>query len=182
MKQIIEQLDTAPRPFKQAFLVLLDIIALPILFWLCYVIRLLNFDVEAMSGLDFWWIYLDLIAITLFWALGIYRFIVRAFNEAFIVKLALAVCCMMIALYAMKTTTPAFIPMSIPIMFGFMMFAWVWCSRALIRFVVNNALGVSHQQKRIAIYGAGYAGQQIAAALFRSDNHLPVFFIDDSSR
>ena len=180
MKQIIEQLDTAPRPFKQAFLVLLDIIALPILFWLCYVIRLLNFDVEAMSGLDFWWVYLDLIAITLFWGLGIYRFIVRAFNEAFIVKLALAVCCMMIALYAMKTATPAFIPMSIPIMFGFMMFAWVWCSRALIRFVVNNALGVAHQQKRIAIYGAGYAGQQIAAALFRSDNHLPVFFIDDS--
>lgn len=31
----------------------------------------------------------------------------------------------------------------------------------------------------MAIYGAGNAGQQIAAALYNSDEHLPVLFIDD---
>ena len=31
----------------------------------------------------------------------------------------------------------------------------------------------------MAIYGAGLAGQQIAAALNRSDDYLPVCFIDD---
>lgn len=179
VKQLIQQLDSAPRPFKQGFLVLLDILALPFLFWMCYVIRLLNVNVEAMSGLDFWWLYLDLIAISLLWGAGIYRFIVRSFNEAFIVKLAITVCLTMIGLYVMKIMTSAFIPMSIPIMFGFMMFAWVWCSRAFIRFIVNYALNAHLRQKRIAIYGAGYAGQQIAAALFRSENHSPIFFIDD---
>ncbi len=34
-------------------------------------------------------------------------------------------------------------------------------------------------RKRVAIYGAGLAGQQIAAALNRSDDYLPVCFIDD---
>ncbi|MEG2269352.1 MAG: polysaccharide biosynthesis protein, partial [Acinetobacter sp.] len=36
------------------------------------------------------------------------------------------------------------------------------------------------QKKRVAIYGAGNAGQQVAAALYRSNEHLPVLFIDDN--
>jgi FlaA1/EpsC-like NDP-sugar epimerase len=36
-------------------------------------------------------------------------------------------------------------------------------------------------RKRVAIYGAGLAGQQIAAALYRSDDYLPVCFIDDKT-
>jgi len=36
-------------------------------------------------------------------------------------------------------------------------------------------------RKRVAIYGAGLAGQQITAALFRSDDYLPVCFIDDKA-
>jgi FlaA1/EpsC-like NDP-sugar epimerase len=36
-------------------------------------------------------------------------------------------------------------------------------------------------RKRVAIYGAGLAGQQIAAALNRSDDYLPVCFIDDKA-
>lgn len=35
-------------------------------------------------------------------------------------------------------------------------------------------------RKRIAIYGAGNAGQQVAATLNRSNEHLPIFFIDDN--
>ncbi|MCP5775142.1 hypothetical protein NL389_35505, partial [Klebsiella pneumoniae] len=68
---------------------------------------------------------------------------------------------------------------SIPLMFGFLMFAWVWFSRGFIRFIVRSYLQADVQKKRVAIYGAGNAGQQIAAALYNSDEHLPVLFIDD---
>ncbi|VDA12823.1 hypothetical protein BANRA_01330 [Acinetobacter baumannii] len=61
------------------------------------------------------------------------------------------------------------------------MFGWVWCSRAFIRFIVKAVLQTGEERKRIAIYGAGDAGQQIAAVLYRSGNHLPVFFIDDNT-
>ncbi|MDC4448788.1 polysaccharide biosynthesis protein, partial [Acinetobacter baumannii] len=57
----------------------------------------------------------------------------------------------------------------------------VWCSRAFIRFIVKATLQTGEERKRIAIYGAGDAGQQIAAVLYRSGNHLPVFFIDDNT-
>jgi FlaA1/EpsC-like NDP-sugar epimerase len=85
----------------------------------------------------------------------------------------------MITLYILNASTQAYIPMSIPFMFGFMMFAWVWISRACIRFIIKASFYSELGRKRVAIYGAGDAGQQVAAALNRSDDHAPIFFIDD---
>jgi Predicted nucleoside-diphosphate sugar epimerases len=59
------------------------------------------------------------------------------------------------------------------------MFAWVWFSRSAIRFIVRASLQTNMPKRKIVIYGAGYAGQQIAAMLNRSDEHFPLFFIDD---
>ncbi|MGB5886459.1 MAG: nucleoside-diphosphate sugar epimerase/dehydratase [Acinetobacter venetianus] len=179
MKAIIQKFSVAPRLFKQAFLVLLDLMAFPIILWLCYVIRLFDLGAKIIPGIDHGILLVTLIAILSLAITGVYRFIVRTFNEVFIVKLAIAVSLSMIALYTLSTCTQAYIPMSIPFMFGFMMFAWVWISRASIRFIIKASFYSEIGRKRIAIYGAGDAGQQMAAALHRSDDHLPVFFIDD---
>lgn len=179
IKAIIQKFSVAPRLFKQAFLVLLDLMAFPIILWLCYVIRLFDLGAKIIPGIDHGISLVTLIAILSLAITGVYRFIVRTFNEVFIVKLAIAVSLSMIALYTLSTSTQAYIPMSIPFMFGFMMFAWVWISRASIRFIIKASFYSEIGRKRIAIYGAGDAGQQMAAALHRSDDHLPVFFIDD---
>lgn len=179
IKAIIQKFSVAPRLFKQAFLVLLDLMAFPIILWLCYVIRLFDLGAKIIPGIDHGILLVTLIAILSLAITGVYRFIVRTFNEVFIVKLAIAVSLSMIALYTLSTCTQAYIPMSIPFMFGFMMFAWVWISRASIRFIIKASFYSGIGRKRIAIYGAGDAGQQMAAALHRSDDHLPVFFIDD---
>lgn len=179
MKKIIHQFASAPRLFKQIFLVILDALAFPVILWLCYVIRLFDLGAKIIPGIDHGILLVTLIAILSLAITGVYRFIVRTFNEVFIVKLAIAVSLSMIALYTLSTCTQAYIPMSIPFMFGFMMFAWVWISRASIRFIIKASFYSEIGRKRIAIYGAGDAGQQIAAALHRSDDHLPVFFIDD---
>ncbi|MDA0697861.1 MAG: nucleoside-diphosphate sugar epimerase/dehydratase [Proteobacteria bacterium] len=179
MKKIIHQFASAPRLFKQIFLVILDALAFPVILWLCYVIRLFDLGAKIIPGIDHGIFLVTLIAILSLAITGVYRFIVRTFNEVFIVKLAIAVSLSMIALYTLSTCTQAYIPMSIPFMFGFMMFAWVWISRASIRFIIKASFYSEIGRKRIAIYGAGDAGQQMAAALHRSDDHLPVFFIDD---
>lgn len=179
MKKIIHQFASAPRLFKQIFLVILDALAFPVILWLCYVIRLFDLGAKIIPGIDHGILLVTLIAILSLAITGVYRFIVRTFNEVFIVKLAIAVSLSMIALYTLSTCTQAYIPMSIPFMFGFMMFAWVWISRACIRFIIKASFYSEIGRKRIAIYGAGDAGQQMAAALHRSDDHLPVFFIDD---
>jgi len=179
VKKIIYQLASAPRLAKQALLVFLDLLAFPVILWLCYVIRLFDLGAEVVPGLNHGVILITFFSIISLLLTGVYHFIVRTFDEVFIVKLAFAVCSMMIILYGINAFSHAYIPMSIPFMFGFMMFAWIWCSRAFIRFIVKATLHTHGGCKRVVIYGAGDAGQQIAAALHRSDDHTPVFFIDD---
>ncbi|MCG2608688.1 polysaccharide biosynthesis protein [Acinetobacter sp. SM34] len=179
MKSIIHPFVESPRSVKLAFLVILDFCIFPVLIWLCYSIRKFDLGAEVVPNLPFGSIWVSIIAVSSLFILGIYRFIVRTYNEVFMIKLGLATSLSVVGLYVLAYLTHAFIPMSIPLMFGFMMFAWVWFSRGFIRFIIRSYLQADIQKKRVAIYGAGNAGQQVAAALYRSNEHLPVLFVDD---
>ena len=179
MKSIIEPAVESPRLVKLAFLMVLDFCIFPVLLWLCYAIRLFDLGAEVVPNLAFGSVWASVIAVVSLFIFGVYRFIVRTYSELFMVKLGLGTALTVAGLYALAYFTDAFIPTSIPLMFGFLMFAWVWFSRGFIRFIVRSYLQADIQKKRIAIYGAGNAGQQIAAALYRSNEHLPVLFIDD---
>ncbi len=179
MKSIILPLVESPRSAKLAFLVILDFCIFPVLIWLCYAIRQFDLGAEVVPNIPFGTVWVSAIAVLALFLCGVYRFIVRTFNEFFIVKLGLATILSVIGLYLLAYSTHAFIPTSIPLMFGFMMFAWVWFSRGFIRFIVRSYLQAGVPKKRIAIYGAGNAGQQVAATLNRSNEHVPIIFIDD---
>ena len=180
MKSIIEPAVESPRLVKLAFLVVLDFCMVPVLLWLCYAIRQFDLGAEVVPNLAFGSVWGGTIVVFALFVSGVYRFIVRTYNEVFMIKLGLATCLAVVGLYALAYFTYAFIPTSIPLMFGFLMFAWVWFSRGFIRFIVRSYLQADVQKKRVAIYGAGNAGQQVAAALYRSNEHLPVLFIDDN--
>ncbi|OTG86696.1 polysaccharide biosynthesis protein [Acinetobacter sp. ANC 4558] len=180
MNSIILPLSTAPRLVKQGVLLAMDFLIFPVLVWLCYAIRLFNLAADVVPNIPFGPLWVTVIATLMLFLCGVYQFIVRTFNEAFITKLAFATTLTVFFLYVLAYLTPAFIPMSIPLMFGFMMFAWVWLSRSIIRFIVRSHFKSDVPRKRIAIYGAGFAGQQIAALLGKSDEHFPLFFIDDN--
>lgn len=179
MKSIITPFVESPRVAKLAFLIILDFCVFPVLIWLCYAIRGFDLGAEVVPNLAFGTLWVSVIAVASLFICGVYRFIVRTYNEVFMIKMGLATALTVAGLYALAYFTPAFIPTSIPLMFGFMMFAWIWFSRGIIRFIIRSYLQADVQKKRIAIYGAGNAGQQVAAALYRSNEHLPVMFIDD---
>ena len=180
MKSLVIPLVESPRSAKLAFLVILDFCIFPVLIWLCYAIRQFDLGAEVVPNIPFGSVWVSAIAVFALFICGVYRFIVRTFNEFFIVKLGLATILSVIGLYLLAYSTHAFIPTSIPLMFGFMMFAWVWFSRGFIRFIVRSYLQAGVPKKRIAIYGAGNAGQQVAATLNRSNEHVPIIFIDDN--
>ncbi|WP_180108592.1 nucleoside-diphosphate sugar epimerase/dehydratase [Acinetobacter sp. YH12147] len=180
MKSVILPLVESPRAAKLAFLVILDFCVFPVLIWLCYAIRQFDLGAEVVPNIPFGSLWVSAIAVILLFVFGVYRFIVRTYNEVFMVKLGLATFLAVAGLYALAYLTDAFIPTSIPLMFGFMMFAWVWFSRGIIRFIVRSYVQAGVPKKRIAIYGAGNAGQQVAATLNRSNEHLPILFIDDN--
>ena len=180
MKSLILSLASAPRHLKQSFLLILDFVVFPVLVWLCYVLRQFDLMADAVANISFGPLLVSLIAVAALSVSGVYRFIVRTFNEALIARLAIATAMTVIALYILAYATHAFIPTSIPLMFGFTMFAWIWFSRGVIRFLVHAYTHSDVPRKRVAIYGAGDAGQQVAATLQRSDEHLATFFIDDN--
>ena len=179
MKDIIRSIASLPRRQKQIVLVLMDICVLPLMMWLAYAIRLARPNVQVMQGLDAWYIYVGICGIAIFALLGIYRAIVRSFNEDYLLRILIGTFIQIVALYTIKKLNVAFIPMSIPLMYGFMLFSYMWWSRAVIRYATLKTFAKKQSRKRVAIYGAGLAGQQIAAALNRSDDYLPVCFIDD---
>lgn len=179
MKDFIRSIASLPRRQKQIFLVLMDICVLPLMMWLAYAIRLARPNVQVMQGLDAWYIYVGICGIAIFALLGIYRAIVRSFNEDYLLRILIGTFIQIVALYTIKKLNVAFIPMSIPLMYGFMLFSYMWWSRAVIRYATLKTFARKQSRKRVAIYGAGLAGQQIAAALNRSDDYLPVCFIDD---
>lgn len=179
MKDIIRYFASLSRRKKQLFWVVMDICALPFMMWLVYAIRLAKPDVIVMQGIDFWYLYVGVVGVLIFALFGVYTAIVRAFNEDYLLRIATATFVQIVGLYAVKKLSLTFIPMSIPLMYGFVLFSYMWWSRAVIRYVTLRTFMKKQQRKRVAIYGAGLAGQQIAAALNRSDDYLPVFFIDD---
>lgn len=181
MKDIIRYLASLPRRQKQIVLVVMDICVLPVIMWLVYAIRLATPNVAVMQGLDFWYVYVGVFGVLVFTLLGIYSAIVRSFNEDYLLRLSIATFIQIVSLYAIKKLNLAFIPMSIPLMYGFVLFSYMWWSRAVIRYATLRTFAKKQNRKRVAIYGAGLAGQQIAAALHRSDDYLPICFIDDKA-
>ena len=179
MKSVILPLVTSPRYAKQLFLILLDFLVFPVLIWLSYALREFNLGAEVVPNISFGSLWVSVLAITMLLICGTYHFIVRTFNEVFFTRLAIATGLTVLGLFGLAYCTEAFIPTSIPLMFGFFMFSWVWFSRGAIRFIVRACLQTDIPKRKIVIYGAGYAGQQIAAMLNRSDEHFPLFFIDD---
>ena len=181
MKDIIRYLASLPRRQKQIVLVAMDICVLPVIMWLVYAIRLATPNVAVMQGLDFWYVYVGIFGVLILTLLGIYSAIVRSFNEDYLLRLSIATFIQIVGLYAIKKLNLAFIPMSIPLMYGFVLFSYMWWSRAVIRYATLRTFAKKQNRKRFAIYGAGLAGQQIAAALHRSDDYLPICFIDDKA-
>ena len=179
MKDFIRSIASLPRRQKQVVLVTMDMCMLPLMMWLAYAIRLARPNVTVMQGLEAWYIYVAIAGVLIFALLGIYRAIVRSFNEDYLLRISIGTFIQIVALYAIKKLDVAFIPMSIPLMYGFMLFSYMWWSRAVIRYATLKTFAKKQTRKRVAIYGAGLAGQQIAAALNRSDDYLPVCFIDD---
>ncbi len=179
MKDFIRSIASLPRRQKQVVLVTMDMCMLPLMMWLAYAIRLARPNVTVMQGLEAWYIYVSIAGVVIFALLGIYRAIVRSFNEDYLLRISIGTFVQIVALYAIKKLDVAFIPMSIPLMYGFMLFSYMWWSRAVIRYATLKTFAKKQTRKRVAIYGAGLAGQQIAAALNRSDDYLPVCFIDD---
>ena len=109
MKDFIRSIASLPRRQKQVVLVTMDVCMLPLMMWLAYAIRLARPNVTVMQGLEAWYIYVAIFGVSVFALLGIYRAIVRSFNEDYLLRISIGTFVQIVALYAIKKLDVAFI-------------------------------------------------------------------------
>ncbi|MDE2420955.1 MAG: polysaccharide biosynthesis protein [Gammaproteobacteria bacterium] len=180
MNELLLRLSVLPRRIKQLVLLVADAVAMPCLFLFVYAVRLDDFSILALTKIELYPILISILCITVFVCCGIYRAVIRAFDESFLHDLILAVLIIVMMLLALSISNIVFIPHSVPFFFGFLIFLWVWSTRSLIRWVVRKTFNIEAGCRRVAIYGAGSAGRQLLAAIRASHEYHAVVFFDDS--
>jgi UDP-N-acetylglucosamine 4,6-dehydratase len=182
-----------PRRYKRLIQVSTDVVLVWTALWLAFFVRLGNFSfVDPLGGHAWLFGIAPAIAIPFFIRFGMYRAVMRYFGNDALMAIAKAVTLsallLSLAVY-WRTDAPKVIPRS-------MVFNYWWLSLLLIgglRLVMRQYFmgdwfsadsptrfkGRDSGLPKIAIYGAGAAGNQLVAALRLGRGMRPVAFIDD---
>ncbi len=179
MKSALLLLQAMPRRLKQLVLLAGDILMIPLLLFLALCLRLDSWDHEQLfkPGLYVTAICVGGLALLLS---GVYRAVVRAFDEHFLNALMLASCSYAIAMFTLVSAGVLDMPRSTTVVSAFFLFLWVWGSRSLIRAILLQAFDLKHTRTPLLIYGAGNAGRQFLAVALKCSEYKPVAFLDDS--
>ncbi len=182
-----------PRRYKRLVQVATDVLLVWAALWLAFVVRLGDArNIEPFGGHAWLFGIAPLIAIPFFVRFGMYRAVMRYFGNDALMAIAKAVTLsallLSLAVY-WYTGAPKLIPRS-------MVFNYWWLSLVLIgglRLVMRQYFmgdwfspesltkfrGRDAGLPRVAVYGAGAAGNQLVAALRLGRGMHPVAFIDD---
>jgi FlaA1/EpsC-like NDP-sugar epimerase len=181
-----------PRRYKRLLQVLADIFLVWISLWLAFVVRLGSFEEVAPFGGHAWLFALaPVLAIPLFVRIGMYRAVMRYLGNDALITIAKAVTLssllLALAIYWYRDV-PALVPRSLVFNYWWISLMLLGGLRLLLRqYVLGDwyrgmlaaPFGRDDGLPRVAIYGAGAAGNQLAAALRMGRAMRPVAFIDD---
>ena len=197
MLRLAEKLRTRlvslPRRYKRLIQVGTDVVLVWAALWLAFLVRLGEAEfVEPLGGHAWLFIMAPLIAIPFFIRFGMYRAVMRYFGNdalmAIVKAVTLSALLLALAVY-WHSGAPKLIPRS-------MVFNYWWLSLLLLgglRLVMRQYFmgdwfsaespsklkGRDASLPRVAVYGAGAAGNQLVAALRLGRAMRPVAFIDD---
>jgi len=187
-----DRLLNLPRRYKRLLQVLTDVVLVWLALWLAFVVRLGSFSkVEPFSGHAWLFVTAPLIAIPIFIRIGMYRAVMRYLGNDALLAIAKAVTLSSLLLALIiywYRGAPAIVPRSLVFNYWWLSLILLGGLRLLLRqYVLGdwysvrliNPLSRQDGLPRVAIYGAGSAGNQLAAALRAGRSMRPVAFIDD---
>ncbi|WP_369959531.1 polysaccharide biosynthesis protein [Pseudomonas benzenivorans] len=194
-EKLRSRLVCLPRRHKRLIQVTVDVTLVWAALWLAFVVRLGDSkNIEPFAGHAWLFAVAPLIAVPLFVRFGMYRAVMRYFGNDALLAIAKAVTlsALLLALAVYwHQGAPKLIPRS-------MVFNYWWLSLVLIgglRLVMRQYFmgdwfspeqpsrlkGRDTGLPKVAVYGAGAAGNQLVAALRMGRAMRPVAFIDDDS-
>ena len=174
-----------PRFAKQIVAITVDLSLCVLCTWFAFYLRLDQFILIQGVALTAVMVSVAL-ALPVFWLLGLYRTIFRysGLSIMFSVSIALLIYGFLyfavFGVYGIKD-----IPKSIGILQPMLLFFFVISSRLFVKYLFGgNYLFKDKSQflKKILVYGAGSAGQQLVSALVNSNELKVVGFLDDDDR
>jgi len=184
-----------PRRYKRLIQVSADIVLVWTALWLSFFVRLGEADfVEPFGGHAWLFITAPVLSVPFFIRFGMYRAVMRYFGKDALIAIARAVTlsALLLALVVYwRSDAPKLIPRS-------MVFNYWWLSLVLLgglrlvmrQYFMGDWFSADHpgllkgrdlHLSKVAIYGAGAAGNQLVAALRLGRAMNPVAFLDDDS-
>jgi FlaA1/EpsC-like NDP-sugar epimerase len=164
-----------PRFHKRVVSVCSDFVGLLIAFWVGFALRLdqplwLPDEPQVATALT-----TVTITILVFVKLGLYRAVIRYLGDRALLTIVYGVVVSSFLLVFSGYLFQAFVPRSVPIIYGVMAFLFVGGTRLSIRIMVKRPLQLLKEP--VAIVGIGETGLQLASALEQGGNFNPVVFV-----
>jgi FlaA1/EpsC-like NDP-sugar epimerase len=165
---------------KQIIAATVDLFMLPLAFYMAISLR---YDgVTNILLMQYIWVLAaaPIISIPVFIRLGLYRAVIRFIDQkiVLVVVFGMTISVVLLSVLAVFTTHMQGMSRGVFIMYWVGGILYVVVSRYLVRGYLMHANRSEHAV-RVAIYGAGRAGSQLANALSAEHEYLPVAFIDD---
>jgi len=189
MKRILalgtQLFDVFSRRQKIALMIAADLVALPLCFALALLLRAGSSELIHQYGLVPPLV-IAACTIPVFSLSGLYRTVVRYIDLKVLWVSGASLACLVGLTYGLSyLVNTSGLPRAGLLIYWFIAFAYVVISRFLIRSTVqhsqqwNQPKGSRRPARRVAIFGAGDAGFQLASAMRASIDHQAVCFFDD---
>ncbi|MFZ6047161.1 polysaccharide biosynthesis protein [Pseudomonas sp. CR3202] len=190
-----EWLLRLPRRYKRLLQVTVDVLLVWGALWFAFVVRLGTDElVHPLAGHAWLFILAPVVSIPLFIRFGMYRAVMRYFGNDALITIAKAVTLsallLALAIYWYRGA-PEVIPRSLVFNYWWLSLVMVGGLRLVMRqYFLGDWFSAARQMPfvnvqdglpRVAVYGAGAAGNQLVAALRMGRAMRPVAFIDDDS-
>lgn len=178
-----------PRPIKQAILFVGDYIVSIVCLFLALSLRQGVLDVNASPLLVSLYALVPILGL---YVVGFYRGVTRIFFDTDmrrVLKLFVIILIIFTVVYLFDFITS--IPRSVPLLYLFMLFIWLWGSRLFLRDLLLRLQGkpvyqdlskTTIKRDNVLIYGAGASGTALLEALHDSPRYQVAAFIDDDNR
>lgn len=177
MTKYTSYLSKLSRPTKVAVQLIVDCVLIVLSFIGAMLFRLESFAFLERPSV---WAALSVAAVaallSLFF-LGLYRALVRFVTGKILITIAESALIAATSLYLAGLVFGAFIPRSVPIIFGIFIFLSVGGLRFVVRAFFRNPAQLL--KRPVIIYGAGDSGRQLLNSMFHSREYAPVALVDD---
>lgn len=175
------RLSRLSRESKTTLLVGTDLISLPLALWFGFALRLGEWWPQQMISV--WWLFLAaaFIGVPIFIWMGLYRTVLRHVGSKTFVTIAKATTILTLILLALVLMSATHgVPRSVFVTFWLLGLLFVAGSRFALRDYIRSYGKRNIIRQRVAIYGAGEAGAELAKALEAGWEYSPIAFLDDN--